>query len=50
MQCHSSLLSVKLRGGSCIIRVPPRLENLENKNDHGKVMEHEKLAKSQGIL
>ena len=25
---------------------PQRLENLENENGHGKVMEHEKLAKS----
>ena len=29
---------------------PRRLENLENENGHGKVMEHEKLAKSHGIL
>ena len=28
---------------------PRRLENLENENGHGKVMEHEKLAKSHGI-
>ena len=27
-----------------------RLENLENENGHGKVMEHEKLAKSHGIF
>ena len=27
-----------------------RLENLENGNDHGKVIEHEKMAKSHGIL
>ena len=27
-----------------------RLENLENKNGHGKVMEHETLAKRHGIL
>ena len=27
-----------------------RLENLENENCHGKVMEHETLAKSHGIL
>ena len=25
---------------------PRRLENMENENGHGKVMEHEKLAKS----
>ena len=29
---------------------PRRLENLENENGHGKVREHEKLAKSHGIL
>ena len=29
---------------------PQRLENLENENGHGKVMEHEKLTKSHGIL
>ena len=29
---------------------PWRLENLENKDGHGKVMEHAKLAKSHGIL
>ena len=29
---------------------PHRLENLENENVHGKVMEHEKLAKSHTIL
>ena len=29
---------------------PQRLENLENENGHGKVMEHAKLAKSHGIL
>ena len=29
---------------------PRRLENLENENGHGKVMEHEKIAKNQGIL
>ena len=27
-----------------------RLENLEHKNGHGKVMEHEKLAKSHEVL
>ena len=30
-------------------RVPRRLENLENKNGHGKVIEHAKLPKSHGI-
>ena len=29
---------------------PRRLENLENENGHGKVMEHEKIAKSHDIL
>ena len=29
---------------------PRRLENLENENGHGKVMEPKKLAKSHGIL
>ena len=29
---------------------PQRLENLENESSHGKVMEHETLAKSHGIL
>ena len=29
---------------------PRRLENLENENGHGKVMEHAKLAKSHVIL
>ena len=29
---------------------PQRLGNMENENGHGKVMEHEKLAKSHGIL
>ena len=29
---------------------PQRLENLENENGHGKVMEHAKLSKSHGIL
>ena len=29
---------------------PRRLENLENENGDGKVMEHEKLAKSHGIF
>ena len=29
---------------------PQRLENLENENGHEKVMEHEKLNKSHGIL
>ena len=29
---------------------PRRLENLENKSSHGKVMEHEKLAKGHRIL
>ena len=29
---------------------PQRLENLENENGHGKVMEHAKLAKRHGIL
>ena len=29
---------------------PLSLENLENENGHGKVMEREKLAKSHGIL
>ena len=29
---------------------PRRQENLLNKNGHGKVMEHEKLAKSHGVL
>ena len=29
---------------------PRRLENLENESGHGKVMEHETLAKSHGIL
>ena len=29
---------------------PPRLENLENENGHGKVMEHVQLAKSHGIF
>ena len=27
-----------------------RLENLENENGHGKVIERENLAKSHGIL
>ena len=27
-----------------------RLENLENKNGPGKVMEHEKLTKNHGLL
>ena len=27
-----------------------RLENLENENGHGKIIEHEKLTKSNGIL
>ena len=27
-----------------------KLENLENGNGHGKVIEHDKLAKSHGIL
>ena len=30
---------------SCVTRFPRRLENLENEDGHGKVMEHEKLAK-----
>ena len=29
---------------------PRRLENLENENGHGKVMEHAKLAKSHRML
>ena len=29
---------------------PRRLEKLENESGHGKVMEHEKLAKSHGIF
>ena len=29
---------------------PRRLENLESENGHGKVMGHEKLTKSHGIL
>ena len=29
---------------------PQKLENLGNENGHGKVMEHEKLAKSHRIL
>ena len=33
--------------GAGFPRIP---ENLENENGHGKVMEHEKLAKSHGIL
>ena len=37
-------------GGSQCSGFPRRLENLENENGHGKVMKHEKLAKSHGIL
>ena len=29
---------------------PRRLEKIEYKNGHGKIMEHEKVAKSHGIL
>ena len=33
-----------------VIRVSMETGNLENGNGHGKVMEHDKLAKRHGIL
>ena len=41
---YTSLMTIRKTG------FPQRLENLENENGHGKVMEHAKLAKSHGIL